>query len=193
MEAIVISGMPASGKTTLAHSLGERLGVPVLGGNNILEEMAIERGYKPTGDEWWDSGEGLRFLGERRSNPEFDKETDRRMKEKIKRGNIVVTSWTAPWLVEEGFKVWISATRETRAERMAERDGTSVEEAEQTLLKRDSENHELYSRLYGIDYGNDMKPFDLIVRNDGKEASETLEIVIKAFEERDKHDTIGNR
>jgi cytidylate kinase len=185
MEAIVIAGSPASGKTEAARNLGRRLGVRALGGTDILKEMAIAKGYKPGGDEWWDTSEGMRFLNERKTNPEFDRETDRRLAEIIKKGDVVVTSYTAPWIIKEGFKVWISATKETRARRMANRDHMGMAEAVVVIAKRDEENHKLYMGLYKIDFGYDTKPFDLIVETDNKTAEEVTNVILDNFKKRE--------
>ena len=184
MEAIVLAGSPASGKTVAAKAISKILGIRMLGGTDILKQMAIEKGYKPGGDEWWDSGEGMRFLNERKSNSEFDKETDRRMEVAIKKGDVVVTSYTAPWLIKEGFKVWIAAGKETRALRMAGRDHIPIEEAEKVIAKRDEENRKLYMALYKIDFGHDTKPFDLVIETDDKTMEEVVKIILDTFKKR---------
>ena len=184
MEAIVIAGSPASGKTVAAAAISKALGVRMLGGTDILKQMAIDRGYRPGGEEWWDTEEGMRFIKERKTNPEFDKETDRRMAEAIRKGNIVVTSYTAPWIIKEGFKVWMSASRETRAKRMANRDHIEVKDAVAVIAKREEENRKLYMALYKIDFGHDTKPFDLVVETDDKDADEVARIILDNFKRR---------
>jgi cytidylate kinase len=186
MEAIVIAGSPASGKTVTAGEISKRLGIPLIGGTDILKQMAIEMGYKPGGEEWWDTSEGMRFLELRKTNSDFDKETDRRMTEIIRKGNVVVTSYTMPWLIKEGFKVWISASKETRAERMAQRDHMAEGEAVKVIEKRDVENRKLYMALYKIDFGHDTKPFDLVVETDKKDTEEVTNIILDAFDKRKK-------
>lgn len=179
MDAIIISGMAASGKTSVSKILAERLKVPLVGGGDILKEMAVERGYRPGGSDWWDMPEGLKFLKERETNPDFDRETDRRLHEKIKRGNIVITSWAVPWLFKEGFKVWLNASTTTRAERMAKRDDTDMKESKQVVSERDRENHKLYMELYHINLGNDTSPFNLVIETDRRTPEEVAEIIIK--------------
>ncbi len=49
MEAIIVSGMPAVGKTTVSKLLADALGLRVVGGGDVLKEMAAEEGYKPGG------------------------------------------------------------------------------------------------------------------------------------------------
>jgi cytidylate kinase len=186
MEAIVIAGSPASGKTVTAGEISKILSIPLIGGTDILKQMAMDMGYKPGGEEWWDTSEGMRFLKQREGNYEFDKETDRRLAEIIKKGDVVVTSYTAPWIIKEGFKVWISASRETRASRMAQRDHIEEVESVKVIEKRDVENRKLYMGLYKIDFGHDTKPFDLIVETDRKTTEEVTRIIIDAFNKRKK-------
>lgn len=178
MEAIIISGMPATGKTTVAGLVAKRLGIKVLGGTDILKEMAAERGYDMSGEDWWDTQEGMRFLEEREKNSDFDKETDRRLIEKINIGDVVITSYTMPWLSKLGFKIWLSASAENRARRMAERDSISVDKAMEIIRIRDSENHELYKRLYGINFGIDTQPFDLVIDTNSISENEVAEKIV---------------
>ena len=42
----------------------------LVGGGDILKEIAHEEGYNATGDDWWDTAEGMKFLKERRRVPE---------------------------------------------------------------------------------------------------------------------------
>ena len=184
MEAIVISGMSAAGKTTVSLILSKRLGVKAIGGGDILREMAKERGYTPTGDDWWDTDEGIKFLQEREGNTEFDKEADNRLRNKIRAGDIVVTSYTAPWLIKEGFKVWLSATADTRAERMSKRDKTDLIKSEDVVKVRDTGNHKLYMELYNIDLNNDTTPFDLIIDANDKTPEQIADLILTKLKER---------
>ncbi len=183
MKAIIISGLPAAGKTTLAKMLGKKLKVPAISAGDILKEMAKERGYYVTGNEWWDTAEGMRFLKERNKNADFDKETDRRLIMRIKDGNIVVTSYTMPWLSRYGFKIWLVASLENRAKRMAERDNSSLKVAIAATKKRDRNNAKLYRELYKIDFGKDMEPFDMIVDTDGVSAGQVAKKILARIKE----------
>jgi cytidylate kinase len=183
MEAIVLSGLPAAGKTTVAEIISSKLGFKMIGGGEILKEMALDRGYKVTGKEWWDTPDGVKFVKERESNPDFDKEADRRLAKKIEKGDIVVTSYTAPWITEAGFKVWLEGSVKRRTERMAKRDGTEVSEMKEVMRFRDSENKRLYKNLYNIDYGIDKTPFALIVDTNEIAPEEVADIIIKRYKE----------
>ncbi|MGC8676040.1 MAG: AAA family ATPase [Candidatus Micrarchaeia archaeon] len=186
MSAILLCGFPASGKTTVAGILASKLGYKVVGGTDILVELAKEHGYKPAGLSWWDTSEGIKFLRERASNPEFDIETDKRLAALVEKGGVIVTSYTLPWLTSSGFKVWLDASPDTRAKRMAERDSTSVEEAKKIVELRDKENAELYEKLYGIHFGKDLSPFDLVLDVNEIDANRAAEIILEAFEKSGK-------
>ena len=186
MEAIVLSGMPAVGKTTVAGIVAKRLGLRFLGGSDILKEMAGELGYKITGEGWWDTEEGMRFLAERKRIPDFDKKADEMLIKRAKEGNVVMTSYTLPWICEYGIKVWLSASVEKRAERMAERDKIDFKECINIEKKREMENYKLYKQLYGIEFGRDMKPFGLIINTDDISAERVADAIIKYVEFRSK-------
>lgn len=180
MEAVIISGMPAAGKTTTAKLVGKKLKLKVIGGTDILKEMAKEKGYATRGKNWWDTPTSVKFLKEREKDFEIDIETDRRLIEKAKAGNIVITSYTLPWLTGFGFKVWLSASPATRAKHMVKRDGISASKARSVIKVRDRENSLLYKKLYNIDFGKDTEPFDLILdTNKTAEKDVAKQIILK--------------
>ena len=180
---ICISGLAATGKSTLAKRLAESLNLRYVSGGDGLKMLAVERGYRPGGREWWETEDGMRFLEERLRNPEFDKLVDQKLIELAKAGNVVIDSWVLPWLYRGGFNIWLKAKTEVRAERMARRSGISVEEARRLLEKRDSESIELYKKLYGIEVGRDFEPFHLVLDTSDLDESAVYRIVLQAVKE----------
>ena len=179
MKAIILCGMPAVGKTTVAKILASKLGLKLVGGGDILKEIAVEEGYNAVGDDWWDTEEGMRFMKERAGSPEFDKEVDRRLLSRARKGDVVITSYTLPWLAEDGVKVWLSGTKESRAERMAKRDSSSPEECAKVIEARDRENYSIYKKLYGIRFGRDLSPFTIVVGTDGVPAERVAASILE--------------
>jgi len=180
---VCISGLAATGKSTLAKRLAESLNLRYVSGGEGLKMLAVEMGYRSGGREWWETEEGMRFLEERLRNPEFDKLVDRKLIEFAKAGNVIIDSWVLPWLYRGGFNIWLKARTEVRAERMAKRSGISVEEARKLLEKRDSESIELYRRLYGVEVGRDFEPFHLILDTSDLDESAVYRIVLQAVKE----------
>ena len=178
MKSIIISGMPAVGKTSVSHKVADRLKIPLVGGGDVLKEMAVEAGYTPGGADWWDKGEGMKFVQERKRSAGFDKEVDDRLIRRAKTGSVVITSYPVPWLTGDGVKVWLSGSVKSRAARMSKRDGLPVTRCRDILSVRDQENYKLYKKIYGIEFGKDLKPFDLVVETDGIEEAKVAEIVI---------------
>ena len=179
MKAIIISGMPAVGKTTVSKKVAASLKKPMVGGGDVLKEMAVEEGYTPGGDDWWDKGDGMKFLQDRKRSSDFDKEVDARLLQKAKKGDVVITSYPVPWLTADGLKVWLSGSVQSRAKRMAKRDGIPFSKCKQILSVRDGENYKLYKKIYGIEFGKDLGPFDLVVQTDAIDEARVADIVIK--------------
>jgi len=179
MKAIILCGMPAVGKTTVARILASKLGLRLIGGGDILKEIALEEGYNAVGDDWWDTAEGMKFMQERSGSPEFDREVDRRLLAKAQEGDVVITSYTLPWLAKEGVKIWLSGTKKSRAERMAKRDSSTPGESMKVIEARDRENYALYKKLYGIRFGKDLSPFTMVVGTDGVPAAKVASWILE--------------
>jgi len=160
---LCICGMAGSGKSTVAKRLAEHYGLKYYSGGDALKAVAADLGYESSRDGWWETEEGIRFLEERLSNPEFDRRVDQKLLEWAEKGGVVLDSWAMPWLLKKGFKVWLEAAEEVRAQRIAERDGLSVEEALKFLRKKESKTRAIYKKLYGFNLGEDFSPFHLIL------------------------------
>jgi cytidylate kinase len=172
---ICISGMAGCGKSTLAKRIAEKYGLRYLSGGDALKALAIEEGYKPAETGWWETDEGVRFLQRRMKDADFDKKVDRKLIDRAKRqGNVVLDSWTMPWLLDEGFKIWLEASRNVRARRLAERDGIDFKRALEVMVKKEEKTRAIYRELYGFALGSDLSPFDLILDTDLLDANEVF-------------------
>lgn len=165
--SIVISGWPAVGKTTMASELAKEYGLTTYNGGDILKMLASEKGYSTRRDDWWDTKEAKEFMAERKRNPSFDKEVDRKLVEILKKENAVITSYTIPWLVKDGpIKFWLKGSPENRAQRMANRDSIPIADARKIIQLRDEENTKIYSKLYNFTFGEDLTVFDYVLNTD---------------------------
>ena len=176
IKSIIISGPPAIGKTTIAKGLAKEFGLVYLSGGDILKELAKDEGFEVKGNDWWDTQEGMNFLSQRQKNSEFDKKVDDKLKKLFSKGEVVITSYTLPWLVDGGIKIWLSGSKENSAQRMINRDNLSETDALEIVQKRYNENKIIYKTLYGFEFGDDLSVFDKIIETDDLNAEQVLEI-----------------
>ncbi|MEM2431648.1 MAG: cytidylate kinase family protein [Candidatus Bathyarchaeia archaeon] len=160
---ICVSGLAGSGKSTVAKRIAEHYGLKYYSGGDALKAVAAEMGYNVSDRGWWETEGGIHFLEERLKNLDLDRRVDEKMLEWAKEGNVVLDSWTMPWILKEGFKIWLDATEDVRAKRIAMRDGISVEEALRRMRDREGRTKEIYRRLYGFRLGEDFEPFHVIL------------------------------
>lgn len=179
---ICICGMAGSGKSTLAKRLAKKYDFRYYSGGDALKALAIEEGYKPSDRGWWEREEGLRFLEERRRDPKFDAAIDRKFLELARRGKVILDSWTMPWLLKKGFKIWLEASAEKRAERIARRDCLSVEAALAALKNKEAQTRTIYKKLYGFSLGEDFVPFHFVLDTEILNAEEVFQILCKIVE-----------
>ncbi len=183
VKSIIVSGQPAIGKTTVARGLAKEFGLKSLSGGDVLKELAQEQGFKTQRDDWWDTPEGMKFLDQRKTNYEFDNKVDKKLKEIFLKGDVVITSYTLPWLVEGGIKIWLGGSQQNSAKRMQIRDNMSLQEALQIVKKRYDENKTLYKKLYGFDFGDDLSVFNIVIDTDGLDAHSVLKEAIQKVSE----------
>ena len=176
LKSIIISGPPAIGKTTVAKGLAEEFDLVHLSGGDILKELAKDKGFDTKRNDWWDTQEGMNFLIERQENSEFDKNVDDKLKKLFFKGDVVITSYTLPWLVDGGVKIWLSGSKKNSVQRMTIRDNLSETNALGIVQKRYNENKIIYKTLYGFEFGEDLSVFDKIIETDNLNAKQVLEI-----------------
>jgi cytidylate kinase len=174
---ICISGMTGSGKSTVAKKLAAKYGLDYFSGGNALKTLAHEEGYDPDMKGWWETAEGLRFLQQRMGDPAFDRRIDEKLLELAEQGNVVLDSWTMPWLLKDGFKIWLEASPQVRAKRVVNRNDISIEEAIKALKEKDERTRQIYNGLYGFDLGHDLSPFNLVLATDELDPDEVFHAV----------------
>jgi cytidylate kinase len=145
-KSIVISGPPAVGKTTVAKGLAKEFNLQYLSGGDVLKEMAKEHGFNSDGDDWWDTEDGMKFLNQREQNSEFDKNLDKKLTDLFNQGGMVITSYTLPWLIQNGVKIWLEGSHESSTQRMQSRDNMSSENAYHITKDRFDKNKALYKK-----------------------------------------------
>lgn len=179
---VLISGTPGSGKSVLTERLSEKFGLKKIFAGSIMrqikeEEINIEKAEK--GQGYWESESGIKLSNERLKNNYYDKELDRRLLELAeKEERAIFDSRMMAWLFKgKAFRIWVDASEETRAERIAKRDSLSVKEVRNAMKNRLEADAKIYQKLYQVDILKDRQPFDLVLKTDNLNEEQVFEIV----------------
>lgn len=150
---VAISGLAGCGKNTVSKLVAERLGLQEV--NYTFRELASDKGV---------GFEELRRQAEEKF-PEVDFELDSKQVELLLASpDCVIASRLAAWLDDErvlnaigaqqkfkfDYKFWLEAPLETRAARIAKREGRELEEAVESVKARDAADSSRYERAYGV-------------------------------------------
>ena len=179
---LCISGMAGTGKSTLSKKIAQNYNLKCYSGGDALKELAKEAGYTISDQGWWESPVGLSFLKIRVNDPKFDREVDNKLLSYAQQGNVLLDSWTMPWLLKDGFKIWLMASMDKRAARVAERDHISIPEAYKVLEEKETQTKAIYKKLYGFNLGEDYSPFNFVLDTDNLNADEVFSVLCRVID-----------
>ena len=155
---VTISGEPGSGKTTVARLLATHLGVPHVYAGDFFRQEAQRRGL---------SLAAFNLLCE--ADHSIDRGLDDTMARRAHEGNVVLEGRLAGYIARQekldALKVWLTASEDVRAQRVAEREGEDWRE----VLRVNQERHESDSKRYFDIYGwqlGDTDIYDLVLSTD---------------------------
>ena len=108
-------------------------------------------------------------------HPEIDRELDARLEARAREGSCVIESRLAGWLATNAgllaVRAWVDCDEVVRAQRVAARDGSSVDQAQRDNADRAALEHARYVQAYGIDL-EDRSPYDLILDSTSTSAAD---------------------
>jgi cytidylate kinase len=150
---IAISGRSGCGNSTVSRLVAEKLGLRLI--NYTFHDLAKDMNIPFT---------ELYKLVEKDSC--YDVELDKKLVDLTREPGCVLGSRLAIWLLKQAdLKVYLTASPEVRARRIASREGQSFEQAYKDMMERDKKDTERYVKLYGID--NTRYDFaDLVINTD---------------------------
>ena len=165
---IAISSKSGCGNTTVTKMVSEKLGYPMI--NFTFRQMAEERGV-----DFWT------FCEMAQNDYDIDRELDRRQVEMaMDAENCVLGSRLAIWMLKEAdLKIYLTASAETRANRILKREGGTFEERYAQTVKRDTNDSGRYMEVYGIDNSKADEVADLIIATDDKTPEEIVNIIME--------------
>lgn len=169
---ITISGPIGSGKSTVGRLLAKLLGYDFFSGGFFFREQA--RIHEMTVEE---------FNVYAESHPEIDRKQDEMIVDLLRsKDNVVVESRLAGWMCSrnqvDAFKVFLTASFDTRLGRITKREGDQRALSEMLRVREESERKR-YLDLYSIDYSS-TEIYDLVIESDDMTAKEVAERIHNA-------------
>ena len=167
-ERIIIFGFSGSGKSTIADMVGKRYGLRVIHPSsilrNLLENKSFDLDKTKAGKGFWESKKGMQLFKDRlKDEKPMDMVSDKILLKELSRGNVVIDSWSMPWLYKEGIKIYLQGTLSERAERVSKRSKINIKQATDAIRIKDSETRKMFKRIYGFDMSKDLDVFDLTI------------------------------
>lgn len=174
MATITISGLPGTGKTTVARLLEKRLGLRYVYSGEIFREMAKK--HKMSLEEFGEYCETHR---------QIDEELDRYQLDILRKGNVIVEGRISGWLAYQNhipaLKVLLDADISVRSGRIVKREQGDIEKRKKEILTREKSEATRYKKYYDIDVG-DTSIYDVIIDASVKTPEEIMEIIVEHLE-----------
>ena len=168
---ITISGKSGCGNSTVSRMVAERLGLRHI--NFTLRDLARERGL--SFEQLWERAN---------YDQSVDHDLDRRLMELAADGGCVLGTRLAIWLIEDrDLSVYLEATQQTRAARIASREVMSYGAALTATDQRDRRDRNRYLRLYDIDI-DDASQADLVVDTEELDEHAVVGKIVEALRAR---------
>lgn len=178
---ITISGEPGSGKTTVARMLADRLGVPHVYAGDLYRQEAKRRGL---------TLEQFNALCEQ--DHSIDRNLDEAMAARAEQGDVVLEGRLAGYLAAEAgldaLKVWLTASDEVRAKRVARRESGDWQQVLEGNRLRHGSDARRYRTIYGYDLA-DTSVYDVVLSTDDETPQSLVEQLLAKAGER--FDAVG--
>ena len=167
---ITISGLPGSGKTTVARLLSHHLGVPHVYAGDLFRREAEQRALT--------LAEFNRLAEQDHS---IDRGLDATMAEYARRGDVILEGRLAGFIsLQEkidALKVWLTASDEVRARRVAQRESRDWHEVVRLNGARQQSDAKRYKEIYGFDL-NDTSIYDVVLNSDDQNPEQLADRIL---------------
>lgn len=167
---ITISGPAGSGKTTVARGLSRQLGFAHVSVGDVFRELAKE--HAMTLEEFSKYAE---------DHPDVDALIDTKQEElALHHGDVIVDGRLSGWILNGDIAVWLNASLEVRAQRIAQREGVPYKIALGETAMRDKSEAKRYRTFYDIDIHN-LNIYSLVIDTARWDQFGVIAIIIEAL------------
>jgi CMP/dCMP kinase len=170
MTTITISGLPGTGKTTVAKLLEQRLGLRYVYSGEIFRQLAQK--HNMSLEEFGTYCE---------SHREIDEELDRYQLGILRQGDVIVEGRLSGWLAYQNHiravKVLLQADIQIRVSRIVKREQGDIEKRKKEILKREKSEAKRYKKYYNIDI-KDTSIYDVIIDTGEKTPEQIMESIL---------------
>jgi len=169
---ITISGLPGSGKTTVARLVAEQLGLEHVYAGDIFRRQAAARGLSLE-----------EYARQAETDHAIDRALDEQMRARAAEDDAVLEGRLAAFMAEAAgrpaLKVFLDAPETVRAERIVAREGGAAEARLQETQAREASDARRYRQIYGFDY-HDLGRYDLVLSTDRRSPEELAREIVSA-------------
>lgn len=170
---ITISGLPGSGKTTVARLVAAALGLEHVYAGDIFRRQAEAAGLSLQD-----------YARQAETDHSIDRRLDRQMQERAKRGDVVLEGRLAAFMADragvEALRIFLDAPEAVRAERIVGREGGDTRSKLREIQAREESDARRYQEIYRVDY-HDRSRYDRVIETGTRTPEEiAAEIVDEA-------------
>jgi len=187
---ISISGLPGSGKSTVAKILAENLSFERIYMGGILRKMADQKGIGI-----------LELMKQADTDSSIDEDADKMVTDLGRtKDNFIIESRTAFHFIPESLKIFIKVDFKEGAkrifadlkkeERNEEEKASSIEDLYIKLKERNEIDRERYQKYYGVDF-TDESNYDLVINSTDLKPEEVVQKIMVAVEKIKKEEERG--